>query len=278
MAATAFSKKVPYLDTEDTLEEVGISRRQLNYWREKGLFTPEFGDDAKKFTEKDIKLLKFARRLIVEQGFPVEIAKRFIDAAQTSRPWEKADLQDFQYLDITSGALLTKASINYDLWMEFLATADEREAEERLYDLALLVFRLARLPYKDGAAFATRLDEIVKQIRNLAFVARVQWGPIPGEKEPRFYLDPLVTGEKWEEGALEAWLNAEIYRLQKAEFTAREIGATRKQMQRFWDDKTSDALTEWSSGRSRKSKQHGASGSTQDAPDDDLGSFDDVPF
>jgi DNA-binding transcriptional MerR regulator len=69
VVVSAFTKKMPYLDIEDTLEEVGITRRQLNYWIEKELFTPELGADAKKFTARDIKLLKFARRLIVDQQF-----------------------------------------------------------------------------------------------------------------------------------------------------------------------------------------------------------------
>ncbi len=154
MTAVAFTKKTPYLDTEDTLEEVGITRRQLNYWCEKGLFTPELGSEAKKFTEKDIKLLKFAQRLIVEQQFPVEVVKRFIDAATSANSgWQGIDLEDFQYLDVKSGNLLSMKSLDSILWGEFGASANEQEVESRLYDLMLLLFRLVRSTRPSPAAY-----------------------------------------------------------------------------------------------------------------------------
>jgi DNA-binding transcriptional MerR regulator len=193
MAALAFIKKTPYLDTEDTLEEVGISRRQLNYWREKELFTPEYGQDAKKFTEKDIKILRFARRLIVEQQFPVEVAKRLIDAVTSADSWwDGRDLEDFQYLDIKTGTLLSKESIESQLWAEFGATATEWELEHRLDSLALLLFRAIRSNRRTPAAYSERRDEIFRSMHQWDISARLMWGPEPGEPEPHVYLDPKL--------------------------------------------------------------------------------------
>lgn len=274
VGAKAFTKKVPYLDTEDTLEEVGITRRQLNYWKEKELFTPEFGGDSKKFTERDVKLLKFARRLIVDQGFPVEVAKRLIDAASSSNLWwEEADLDDFQYLDIKSGTLLTKASLEYSLWLEFGATADQNNIEDRVYTLALLLFRSIRLTDADGASFKARRDKILKQIRDLSFAARVEWGHRPGESEPCFHVDPLLPGESPPDADVaESWLASQLWRLDGFKHAANEARIHRRQMRRFWDDETEVEVLEW---QARQTKKEIGEANAQESTDI---SFEDVPL
>jgi len=266
VAIAAFTKKTPYLDTEDTLEEVGITRRQLNYWREKELFVPEFGEDAKRFTAKDISLLKFARRLIVEQGFPVEIAKRFIDAAQTSRPWEAARFEEFQYLDIVTGTLRTKKDVERTLWEEFGAAASEEQTEDRLYTLALLLFRILRLRHSDGESFAKRRDEIISMIRSMAFTARIRFDRFTPEGEHEFITDPMIDEEELNLGAgvAESWLKAEYSRLHQFEEGAKRLDLTPEQRRRFWDEAT-DALI--------SPPLHKTPGINSDSE-----SFDDVPF
>jgi DNA-binding transcriptional MerR regulator len=223
MAARAFTKKTPYLDTEDTLEEVGVSRRQLNYWREKELFSPELGDDAKKFTEKDIKLLKFARRLIVEQQFPVEVAKRLISAATSSdSAWEQIELEDFQYLDIQSGTLLSKKSLESILWNAFGATANEHDVESRLYDLMLLLFRLVRSTRPSPAVYMERCDEIIRQLHGWERAARLGWGPTSDNPEPHIHFDPKLDDERDDLAHPEEWLLAADKRLRSFELAASE--------------------------------------------------------
>ena len=223
MPAMAFTKKPPYLDTEDTLEEVGISRRQLNYWLEKELFTPELGDDAKKFTEKDIKVLKFAQRLIVEQQFPVEVVKRFIDAATSANSgWQGIDLEDFQYLDVKSGTLLSKKSLESILWGEFGASASEQEAEARLYDLMLLLFRLVRSTRPSPAAYNERREEILRQLYAWEMAARLVWGPTSYNPEPHIHVDPELENELAGLARPEKWVIAADRRLRSFEVVARE--------------------------------------------------------
>jgi DNA-binding transcriptional MerR regulator len=215
MAVRAFIKKTPYLDTEDTLEEVGITRRQLNYWREKELFTPELGEDSKKFTEKDIKLLKFARGLIVEQQFPVEVAKRLIEAATSANSgWQEIDLEDFQYLDVKSGTLLSKQSLESLLWGEFGASATEADVEHRLYDLTLLLFRLVRSTRPSPTAYAERRDEILQSMYVWEMAARLSWGPTSGNPQPHVHVDPELYNELTGLEQPEEWLILADRRLQ----------------------------------------------------------------
>jgi DNA-binding transcriptional MerR regulator len=224
MVAGSFTKKKPYLDTEDTLEEVVISRRQLNYWREKGLFTPEFGEDAKKFTEKDIKLLKFARRLIVEQQFPVEVAKRLIEAATSGNSeWQESDLENFQYLDVKSGTLLSRKPLDSILWGEFGASASEFEVEQRLYDLVLLLFRLVRSTRPSPAAYKERRDEVLGHIHTWEMVARLGFGPTTDNSSPHIHVDPKLDQEFIKLGGAEKWLIAADKRLKPFEMADSNI-------------------------------------------------------
>jgi len=244
MAALAFTKKTPYLDTEDTLEEVGISRRQLNYWREKELFTPELGSDAKKFTERDIKLLKFAQGLIVEQQFPVEVAKRLIDAATSANSgWQDIELENFQYLDVKSGTLLSKKALESILWGEFGASANELEVESRLYDLMLLLFRLVRSTRPSPAAYNERREEILGQLYAWEMAARLVWGPTSDNSEPHVHVDPKLENELTGLARPEKWVLAADRRLRNFEEAASEDHDRASQWGDWGRFYTSDAVT-----------------------------------
>jgi DNA-binding transcriptional MerR regulator len=275
MAAMAFTKKTPYLDTEDTLEEVGISRRQLNYWREKVLFTPEFGTDAKKFTEKDVKILKFARRLIVDQQFPVEVAKRLIDAVTSADSWwDGIDLEDFQYLDVKSGTLLSKESIESRLWAEFGATAKEWELEQRLHSLALILFRTIRTNRQTPAAYKERRDEIFRSLHSQDVSARLTWGQEPGEPQPHVHLDPSLDeaptlySEPPQLDDPAKWLIGAHQGLQKFEQAAEELNLPPKtwfgEWGRFYSSEAVEAATE-----AIKSPPSSSAGSIEEVPWDD---------
>jgi DNA-binding transcriptional MerR regulator len=226
MAAVAFTKKTPYLDTEDTLEEVGISRRQLNYWREKELFKPEFGSDAKKFTEKDIKILKFARQLIVEQQFPVDVAKRLIDAVNTADSWwEGFDLEDFQYLDVKSGDLLPKVGLDQKLWAEFGGTAKEGQVESRLYSLTVLLFRLLRSRLRSPGAYKERRDQIFQELRGLESAARLTYVAAQGKSEAYFELQPELEDDPAILKHSKEWLKSANSRLSEFKRAADDIQA-----------------------------------------------------
>ncbi len=158
-----------YLDTDDTLTAVNITRRQLGYWREKGLITPELGPDAKRFTERDVRQLKYLRRLIVDLGFPPDLIKKLMPVTKSGRP---RDISAFPYLDLVDLTLKTKKELSATLWYEFGATAGEKEIEERLYQLALLLFGLVQANYRSPQTFMARRDEILETIKELSVVQR----------------------------------------------------------------------------------------------------------
>ena len=158
-----------YLDTEDTLATCNITRRQLSYWREKNLITPELGLEAKRFTERDIRQLKYLRRLIVDLGFPPELIKKLMPVTKSGKP---RDISAFPYLDLGDLTLKTKQELSERLWHEFGATAGEKEIEERLYQLALLLFGLVQANYRSPQAFMARRDEILETLKELSAVQR----------------------------------------------------------------------------------------------------------
>ncbi len=174
-----------YLDTEDTLAAVNITRRQLGYWREKGLITPELGPDAKRFTERDIRQLQYLRRLIVDLGFPPDLLKKLMPVTKSGRP---RDISAFPYLDLTDLRLRTEKEVSEDLWHTFGATAEEEKIEQRLYALALLLFRLVQAKNRSAQTFTARRDEILETIRELSVVARLT-GAYEDPNEPG-----LLTG------------------------------------------------------------------------------------
>src|SRR5215211_558028 len=79
MSSSFDVKRVPYLNIEDTIDEVGITRRQLDHWEDQGLLVPELGADAKKYTVKDLRRLKALRHLIVDQKLPLSLVKDLVD-------------------------------------------------------------------------------------------------------------------------------------------------------------------------------------------------------
>lgn len=271
MTTKFFSKKL-YLDTEDTLEEVGISRRQLNYWREKGLIVPELGEDEKRFTEKDIRLLKFLRQLIVDQSFPVEIVRRIIDRTRDSRPWEEPQFEEFEFLGLRDGTLYDKQTLGEDLWHEFGATADEEEIRKRFLQLALLLFRLIKIKFPKSEDYRRERDDILSLVRGQDISARVEFGET-FDDEPTYYLSPYL-GREADPGNLGSWFSQLARELAAFEFTAEAIGATPEQKRRFIGKEMREAVRNY-----RRQQKNAASGEASDSSGENASvNFDDVPF
>src|SRR3954453_11247337 len=77
MTQTANKRPEFYLDVNDVMQELNVTRRQLRHWEEKGLLTPEIGRN--RYTPKDVKQLRLIKRLVVEEGFPVEVVRRMFE-------------------------------------------------------------------------------------------------------------------------------------------------------------------------------------------------------
>lgn len=101
-----------YLDTQDTIAEVGITRRQLSYWREKGVFTPQFGPNAKRFTILDISVLHTIKRLVGDLGMSVECAKILIESVDSvDDSTARIDESNARFIDLKNTRLVGLADL-----------------------------------------------------------------------------------------------------------------------------------------------------------------------
>lgn len=244
MNTAGLSKKTLYLDTEDTQEEVGISRRQLNYWREKGLITPELGEDAKRFTAADIQRLKFIRFLIVDRSLPLEVVKRLLAEVP---PRFNANPYFYRYLDLTSGHLRNTRQVFDGLWEEFGARCSEDEAVQKLYDMALLVFRILLTQHRGIGAYTEHRDRVLRAIDEMEFTARVELdadADINGDFKPKGIVvrHPSLDDEEVVlQRDLKLWLMAGYTRLTKfraATDRLRKQQGITTSIFRFWLDET----------------------------------------
>jgi DNA-binding transcriptional MerR regulator len=192
------------LDVHDATEYLGITRRQLKHWEDKGLLEPELGRN--RYTDKDLEQLRLIKRLVVDEGFPVDIVRRLFEKQLWDGEFDEeayargrtGNLTNY-VLDIDSGTLLQRDEMFKRLWHEFLATAEERDLEAHLTQLALVYFRHVRLHARTSAGYAGHLEEILGRIQELSRVARLEpvyaddeqgSGPVIGIR-----LHPLLPSE-----------------------------------------------------------------------------------
>jgi DNA-binding transcriptional MerR regulator len=228
-----FTKKQPYLDTEDTLEEVDITRRQLTYWRDQGLIDPELGPTSKRYTERDIRLLKFLRRLIVEQGFPVELTRRIVESAIDEMLWEGADFDQYNFLSLDSGTPFTTRTLEILLSRQFGATASEEELRNRAIELMLLLFRLYKLRSADDEEYRRRRDQLLSVIADQDIAARIEWRG-DSDFSTEFVLQPHLDEDYDVYHELVTRLGNAIQTLKPYEESAKAAKATPAQRKRFF--------------------------------------------
>ncbi len=201
--------RTPYFDIEDTIAEVGITRRQLGHWESLGLMQSELGPESKKYTVQDIRRLKALRHLIVDQKLPIPLVKEIVSGgiqhgvsfsrllAETAALFTEpsTDLADYA-LDFESKRLSKRSDLADTWWNEHFALATEREVERKVYDLVLLLFRIVQTRLTTPAAFEERRDEILRELADLSDTSRVQVlrvGPESGDLD--FYRWPELRGE-----------------------------------------------------------------------------------
>ncbi len=99
-----------YKNTKDALREVGISARQLAYWRKEGLFASELGDN-KRYTRKDIGQLRFLKKLIDPKegyGLPVEKIRELLATLPSS---ESSYWSSPAYIDLEGKRFITPRDV-----------------------------------------------------------------------------------------------------------------------------------------------------------------------
>ena len=202
--------KTPYFDIKDTIAEVGITRRQLNYWESEGLVQAELGPTSKKYTIDDIRRLKALRHLIVDRNLPFPLVKELVQgdveqAAELSHVLIRTSalfddnaprLSDY-VLNIEKGELQSKSDVANAWWHFHFATASENTLTSKVYELSLLLFRAVKVQSKRPAAFHERTTEILGHISQLVETARIDavaWGDEPDdvyvELRPSYGDDP----------------------------------------------------------------------------------------
>jgi DNA-binding transcriptional MerR regulator len=176
---TADKRPKFYLDANDAIEHLGITRRQLRHWEDKGLIEPELGKN--RYTEKDLAQLRLIKRLVVDEGFPVEIVRRLFEKQLWGEEvedlaYERGRSGDFTnyVLDIDTGTLLEREEIFKRLWNEFIATAEKREIEALLAQLYLVYLRDARFHSRTPGEYEEAFDKSIDRLGRLDRVARLE--------------------------------------------------------------------------------------------------------
>jgi DNA-binding transcriptional MerR regulator len=232
-----------YLDVKDTLAEVGITRRQLGHWEDKGLLKPELGVDSKRYTESDLDRLKVLKKLIVDQRLPLDFVAQLAERADES--FFGPELGATQYLDIEANEMKSKEELSLELWQEFLLTADESDLEDRLYELWLIIGRVLKAKYRTDASYKGRRDELRRISSGMEFTARIEWETDEdGDIVPR--LSPHLEERGYSFDDLASWVNAQRYRISTLHAVGDRLitdgSLTRDQQRRLWNSSTIQAV------------------------------------
>ncbi len=165
-----------YKNTADALDEVGITARQLSYWRKEGLFTSELGDN-KRYTRDDIAKLKMLKKLIdVKEGLglPVETVRKLQESVPDS-PSSFPAWVYCRYLDLKTEKLINTNAAYREFLNDVLKTPFfDEELERALVTLALAVFKQYRSNSSSPSVFAAKRGELFKLIERMDLAARVE--------------------------------------------------------------------------------------------------------
>lgn len=254
--------KIPYFDIEDTISEVGITRRQLSHWESQGLMGPELGEDSKKYTIGDIRRLKALRYLIVELKLPLPFVKELVSSGiersvdlsrlliETAALFSESDSDlRSQALDFEEGQLMSKPTLASSWWYRCFAVADEEQVQERVYDLLLLLFRIVRTRLSTPAAFDERKSEIFDELNKLSDIARIQiirWGNGPNDltvrMSPAFAYEESLGRAEIQDRFLPEAGRLNPYRDALADWREASDPQHRQYQLRFWDQEDLTAL------------------------------------
>ena len=180
-----------YKDFPDTLAEVGITRKQLTYWRSKGLFEPELGPG--KFTARDIAQLLALKRLIVELGLRIETVQRLIAGA--GREWARSASR-LRYIDLDEVALTgPRAVIGWAMEI-LLQTGSDANLEYWFRTFALVRLMAIRAKKVSPQVYDAQKRELLADLEHLDQVARAEVFEGFDEDDPNeYYMNPSLPGD-----------------------------------------------------------------------------------
>jgi DNA-binding transcriptional MerR regulator len=237
------TRKAFYLDIKDTIEEVGISRRQLGHWQDQGLISPELGPEAKRYTESDIARLKILKQLVVDQRLPIPFVKELVEGSPAFG-WMSAG--STVLLDLDRNQLIPRDELSRELWDEFLAAAPEAELEERLYDLGLILSRVLRTKNRSDATYSARRSEIMRVFNGFDFVGRIEWVCDENGNEAHPQVDPFLGTESYKQSDLVDWVKGQRWRINRLQAVGDRLWEDDQlrweQYSRFWSKETMAAI------------------------------------
>jgi DNA-binding transcriptional MerR regulator len=166
------TKKPFYRNTDDTLEDVGITRRQLGHWRKAGLFEPELGPRTKYFTKADTEQLQFLKSLIHELKLPVEKVNQLITSARVD--W-RGSARYATFIDIENMQLMTPiAAVNQMIGDTLTDTSYDPSAMQRWFEaIALRIFQYWALT-SNTFVYEAHMKNLLDKLARIDRMARMQ--------------------------------------------------------------------------------------------------------
>jgi DNA-binding transcriptional MerR regulator len=198
-------KKPFYRNTDDTLEDIGITRRQLGHWRKSGLFDPELGPTTKYFTEDDTEHLEFLKRLIVDLKLPVGTVKELIASTEGKRKGRKSATPRYStFIDIEKVRLMQPVDATNQMIADTFASTHPVDIEKWFSAIALQAFRNRARTSKSSVVYEAHMKAVFDQLSRIDLMARLDNTYEPETGEPLFYFaparesDPVLTNEEAE--------------------------------------------------------------------------------
>jgi DNA-binding transcriptional MerR regulator len=159
-----------YKDRDDTLEDVGITPKQLRTWREAGLFKAELGPNTRKFTAADITDLRLLKRLIVGLGLPIQTVQQLADGL----PSPYTIPLGFTYLNVKTGKLVRPRTALQEMTDLYASDASLGKLEDWLLTLTLRYFEQIKSAYRSPKVYEAKRDELLERLRRMDLAARAE--------------------------------------------------------------------------------------------------------
>jgi DNA-binding transcriptional MerR regulator len=171
MSETETKAKPYYRNVEDTLEDVGITQRQMGYWRKHGLFNPELGPKTRYFTQEDTERLRFLKQLIDDLGLPIDTVKHLIESV--GEPYESIGLTPtFSYINVSEKKLVHPFSA-IDYLMTEAVTGAPYLIDNWFKIISLHILKRMANTSTTAQVHDAHLQELHGKIRHLDLMARL---------------------------------------------------------------------------------------------------------
>ncbi len=161
-----------YRLTKDAIKDVGITIRQLNYWRDHGLVKNE-RKDPRTFTPSDLAWLRLVKLLIVDYGLSPKAAQKVLQRVEREG-WLTEDGLPRTLLDLPTGALLSSREVARRYLTGALWDEDLDELEKLLLALSVAWLTKMRSQTPNVAVYQARRDAFISEIRQLELASRVE--------------------------------------------------------------------------------------------------------